>query len=136
IFFWLSLAALFQPLSNSTGWLLITSGRGRALMTWGAFSTTITIIAFVVGVSWGPQGVAAAYFLSSAAKLPFLFRWSVIGTAVRSSDLYAAAAPAFITALVVWQLAGWLSPHLPLLPTLAILMVAGYSFTLFIHYLL
>src|SRR5262245_5305024 len=63
IFFWLSLAALTTPISNSTGWLFITSGRTASMMRWGVFDTIITLIAFVVGLPWGPRGVAIAYFL-------------------------------------------------------------------------
>jgi polysaccharide transporter, PST family len=136
IFLWLSLAALFQPLSNTTGWLYISTGRGRALMRWGAASTSVTIVAFVVGVNWGPVGVAAAYFISSAAKLPFLFRWCTNGTPVHSRDLYSALAPSVAVAVVVWTALSWAPAQWSLIALLSMALPGAYLLCILFHWFL
>jgi len=88
IFFWLSLAAVTQPLSNSAGWLFISSGRSGAMVRWGVYSSFITVGAIVAGLKWGPTGVAMAFFLSQTLKIPILYHMCVKGTAVTSRDLY------------------------------------------------
>jgi len=77
IFFWLGIAALYQPLSNAIGWLFITQDRTRELRQWGLFSCLITIASFLVGLPFGPVGVAASYALAGLfIKLPVLFWWA------------------------------------------------------------
>lgn len=136
IFLWLSLAALLQPLSNTTGWLYITTGRGRALMRWGAVSTSITIVSFVVGVRWGAEGVAAAYFVSAVVKIPFLFRWCTDDTPVRSRDLYAALAPSVVLAGVVWLALERVPQQLPFVGLLALALPGAYILSVLLNYLL
>ena len=63
IFFWLGIAALTQPLSNSVGWLLITQGRTDELLWWGIISSPIIVGSFILGLSYGAVGVASAYAL-------------------------------------------------------------------------
>lgn len=60
--FWLSLAALVQPIGNVTGWLFIDSGRTGSMVRWGIVSSAILLTGFGIGVQWGAVGVAKAYF--------------------------------------------------------------------------
>lgn len=76
IFAWLGLAGLIQPLSHTTGWLFITQDRTREMLVWGIIGSALSIAAFVVGLPYGPVGVAAAYAVTSVAvKAPLLFWW-------------------------------------------------------------
>ena len=88
IFFWLSLAAFVQPIGNATGWLFISSGRGKAMAQWGAVAGAVLITSFAVGVQWGAVGVAKAYFIGTVTMLPLLFLWCVKGTPIKSGDIY------------------------------------------------
>ena len=64
IFRWLGLAALVQPLANTTGWLFISQGRTRELMWWNLASSAISLLSIIAGLPWGPLGVAISYSLS------------------------------------------------------------------------
>ncbi|WP_404338487.1 lipopolysaccharide biosynthesis protein [Sphingomonas sp. MMS12-HWE2-04] len=88
IFFWLGLASLFQPVANATGWLFISSGRGREMLRWGIVSTVTTLIAIVVGLQWGVVGVAMSLFVVLVLRTPLLNAYCVQGTSVRTRDLY------------------------------------------------
>jgi PST family polysaccharide transporter len=93
IFFWLSIGSLYQPLSSATGWLFISTSRGRALARWGIFSSATTVASFAIGAPWGATGVAAAYVIVSLLRLPILYHWSSRGTPVKARDLYLVLIP-------------------------------------------
>lgn len=64
IFRWLSLVALFMPISYTLGWLFITSGRTWEMFRLWTLCGLVTLGAFFIGVPWGAPGVAAAYAAS------------------------------------------------------------------------
>jgi len=136
IFAWLSLAGLLQPIGNTAGWLFIASGRGKALMAWGGVSTVTTIAAFTVGVFWGPVGVAIAYFLSTALRLPLLFWWCVRGTSVRSLDLYAVTLTSVAGAAIAWSWVEMLSGSLSFGWTFCSALAVSYAATFLLQWLL
>lgn len=65
IFAWLGLAGLVQPVSSTTGWIFICQGKTKSLFRWGLWSSSVTVVAFIIGMQWGAVGVAAAYAISS-----------------------------------------------------------------------
>ncbi len=60
---WLAIAGFVQPISNSLGWLYISQGRTRDMMKWGLVGCSLIVLSFLVGLPWGPVGVARAYAL-------------------------------------------------------------------------
>lgn len=73
IFAWLGIAGLMQPVSSTTGWVLICQGKTGTMFRWGIYSALTTVLAFVVGLKWGAVGVAAAYAISGyVLRLPVL----------------------------------------------------------------
>ena len=128
IFFWLSLVALVQPISNPSSWLFITSGRTQALFKWGVISCVLNVAAFTVGIRWGPVGVAAAYAVGQYVKMPILFAYVGRGPAVSTKDLYAVIMPTVIAAAVTWTVT-WSLSALPLVYTLALCIPIGYALT-------
>jgi O-antigen/teichoic acid export membrane protein len=96
---WLAIAGLFQPLTHSFGWLYISQGRGRELMRWGMLSCSLIIASFLLGLPWGPRGVAAGYALMITLVIAPLAVWFA-GTqgAVRRGDLVRAAGIALLYA--------------------------------------
>lgn len=127
IFFWLSLAAFLQPVGNSTGWLFMSSGRPGAMMRWAAFQMLMMVPAFVIGVQWGPVGVAAAYFLVLILLVPLLLIYCVRGTSLSVWDLYAASAPSFISAGLIWIGLEWLTPKVSMAPLLCVAIPTAYA---------
>lgn len=116
IFFWLGLTGLIQPISNLTGLLFITTGRGKALVRWGVVSAVVTIVAFAIGIRGGAIGIAQALFWSALIRLPLLYRWSCADTPVPARDLYAAQIEPLIGACAVPLLIGVAGASLPFLP--------------------
>jgi len=130
IFFWLGLAGLVQPISNLTGLLFITTGRGALMVRWGVVSAVVTIGAFSIGINWGAVGVAQALFFSAVIRIPLLYRWSAADTPVSEADMYSAQIEPLVGACVVAVLFRELGGNLPFFPmfTAAILLAYPAAF--------
>lgn len=61
IFAGFSLVALYIPIGGIAGWLVTTQGRGQEVLGGSLISSVSTVIAFLVGLSFGPGGVAVCY---------------------------------------------------------------------------
>ena len=94
IFAWLSIAALHQPLSATTGWLFISQSRTGEFARWGVINAVTCVAAFFAGLPWGAVGVAAAYAISDLGlRCPLV--WWLVGRRgpVSTGDFYRLAAP-------------------------------------------
>jgi PST family polysaccharide transporter len=86
---WLGVAMVYQPLAFTTNCLLISQNRSRHLLYNGLISSGISILSFVVGLPYGPVGVAASYAVFGLLiRMPFTF-W-VIGREgpIKTRDQY------------------------------------------------
>lgn len=102
IFAALGVAALIQPIANTTGWLFISQGRTRDMFRYGLVASTIIVTAILIGLPWGAPGVATAYALVWVTIVtPLLFYWVGRTGPVRPRDFYVTVAPAFCAALGV-----------------------------------
>ena len=61
IFAVLGISALIQPLYFTQGWLHVSAGRGDRYLRWGVISSILIVLSFIVGLPYGPVGVAIAY---------------------------------------------------------------------------
>ena len=105
IFVLLGITGLFQPIANTTGWLLISQGRTNHLLKWGFISGPLIMGAIVVGLPWGAVGVAASYAFARVCIVDPLLYWYVGRSGpVRTSDFYKTIAP-FVLAAVCALLA-------------------------------
>lgn len=64
IFGGFTVAALCVPLANASAWLFTSQGRGRDMFITQSINACFTILSFVVGLPFGPVGVAVAFSLS------------------------------------------------------------------------
>lgn len=64
IFAGFTLVALYVPIATVAGWLLSSQGRGRDYMVLSSISSSVTVLFFLVGLRFGPVGVAMSYSLS------------------------------------------------------------------------
>jgi PST family polysaccharide transporter len=102
IFAALGVAALIQPITNTTGWLFISQARTPDMFRYGLVASTFIVTAIVVGLPWGAFGVAAVYALVWVTIItPMLFYWVGRKGPVRPRDFYITIAPAFCAALGV-----------------------------------
>lgn len=109
---WLGVAALYQPIMQTFGWLLMTQNRTGEMLRWGMICSAMTAVGILAGLPFGAAGVAAGFALSGLlARLPCQF-W-VIGRRgpVSAGDLYRSMAPSMVAALLVagsiWALRRW-----------------------------
>lgn len=65
----LAFAAFVQVPNGTIGMVLLSSGNSHRLFRTGLAQSLITIFAFVVGISWGINGVALAYTVAVYATL-------------------------------------------------------------------
>jgi O-antigen/teichoic acid export membrane protein len=102
IFAALGVAALIQPITNTTGWLFISQGRTHDMFRYGLVASTIIVAAIITGLSWGAVGVAVVYALVWVCIItPLLFYWVGRTGPVRPRDFYLTVGPAFSAALGV-----------------------------------
>jgi PST family polysaccharide transporter len=57
----LSILAFVAPLSNTTGFVMITCGKSKRYLFVGVLSAITLILAFSIGIMWGARGVAIGY---------------------------------------------------------------------------
>jgi O-antigen/teichoic acid export membrane protein len=136
IFAGFTLVALYVPIAGVAGWLLSSQGRGRDYMVLSSIVSSITVLFFLVGLRFGPIGVAMSYSLSCLlVQLPVAYY--VVGRRgpVTTKDLWSR----FFTHLPLWGVvcgATWvtrtlvsnLSPVEQLLISTPVGLLAGVAF--------
>jgi PST family polysaccharide transporter len=130
IFALLGITGLFQPIANTTGWLLITQGRTHHQFQWGLIGGTIAIVAIVAGLPWGAVGVAASYACARVFLADPLLYWFVGRSGpVRMSDFYRAIAPvtcaSLCALLATLAFRHWNTLNSPLLGLLVAAFITG-----------
>ena len=83
IFKMLAIAAFFQPVVSTTGWVFVSLGQTKRMMYWGLIAVPVIVLSFIVGLPWGVVGVATSYtvcdiFILMVPCLLFTFRYSPI----------------------------------------------------------
>ncbi|WP_448203855.1 lipopolysaccharide biosynthesis protein [Azospirillum sp. sgz302134] len=128
IFAVLAFGALFAPVSASTGWLLVTQDRTREMRDWGMVSAALFVLSFIVGLPWGPLGVAISYIAVGTIQGPLVWwaatRRGPVGFAQLLTALRPFAVAAVATALAEWQMQRLLPPGVM---ALALLFAAAYA---------
>ena len=130
IFFWLALGSLYLPVASSTGVLFVSTARGRSLMAWGLLSSGTTVLAFVVGLAWGPVGVAKAYVLATLVQTIVVVPWAARGTAVKAADVAWLFLPFLLVAAMVWTIVRSLYGAAPPLGVIVAAVPLAYLATL------
>jgi O-antigen/teichoic acid export membrane protein len=74
IFAGFTMAALAYPLTMASTWLFASQGRGKDWMVASSVVSGLTLGSFVVGLPFGPAGVAICYSVSCALlQLPYVY---------------------------------------------------------------
>ena len=60
VFTVLAIFGVIQSISTTTGWVLMALGRTRRMLKWLMIGTPAILVAFAIGLPWGPFGVAVA----------------------------------------------------------------------------
>jgi PST family polysaccharide transporter len=101
ILLWLSLAGIFQPVQNTWQWLYIVAENGRGMFLVGLLVAGAATLAFALGISAGPVGVARAYAIANAiiAYPILLLGHKACGLPIKKT--VAAVAPLLLCSLIM-----------------------------------
>jgi len=89
IFAGFTLAALSYPLITTFTWLLASQGRGKDWVLNNAIVSSVTLCSFLVGLPFGPAGVAISYSISCILlQLPFVYYIAGRRGPVSTKDLW------------------------------------------------
>jgi polysaccharide transporter, PST family len=110
IFFWLCLTALHQIQTSTLGWLFVSQGRAREFGLLGGIGAAIIVTSFVVGLPYGPTGVAMSYAIADITLRAPLSWWMAgrrgpvdLLALMRSFLPHATAMAASALILAVWS---------------------------------
>ena len=77
IFAAFTLYALYVPLTIVAGWVLTSQGRGREFVIMSCFTSSVSVLSYLVGIVFDPFGVALSFSLSCLfVQMPFIY-WIV-----------------------------------------------------------
>jgi PST family polysaccharide transporter len=77
-----ALAAIEQSVGANVGWIFLSQGRTDTLFKVGVFTTVVVVIAFVVGLRGGVEGIVIAYTIAT-----YLLAYPVFAIAFRLIDM-------------------------------------------------
>lgn len=129
IFQALGVAALFQPLNWTSGWLLLSQGRSREYMYLGLATSLASILAFFAGIRWGAVGVASAYAAVELLQTPLIWWFTLRTGPLDSRNFFRAVVPHGVGVLLALGAAAFAyrtGPSSPLLK-LGITLAAAYG---------
>lgn len=107
IFSVLAIAAYFQTASGFRGTALMSLGMGQQFLAQGVIGAFFASLSFVIGVRWGPMGVATAYAIQTWLLLYPTHVYAFHGTPITVRDFFGPlVAPMF--ASIAAGLAAWL----------------------------
>jgi len=86
IFSYLALAAFVQPVLGFTGSLLLSLGRAKRQLHCGMFNAGVLMVGFLVGLPWGPAGVALSYSIGNWLVAPVWLRLALHDSPVSVRD--------------------------------------------------
>lgn len=102
IFQALSITMVLQPLYSSVGVVYISLGRSKQKFWASGAASFIYLAAFLIGIRFGPMGVAFGYTAAVVVILP-LWTWLAIrGTYIRGADILLAVAPPVLSWIVAF----------------------------------
>ena len=74
---WLGVCALTLQLRQAASWLFVSQGRAEEQLKWGGLGSAVVILGYLVGIFWGPKGVAvSAAVTSGLVQIPMMW-WAV-----------------------------------------------------------
>lgn len=101
IFNILAMAAFFQPIVSTVGWIYVSLGKTRRLAAWGIISSILIIASFLIGLKWGAIGVATSYAIVSVILVYPTFAVALAGSPLSFNDIYQTISPPFYISVAV-----------------------------------
>jgi len=105
IFRLLAPTILVFAIANPLGWLVTSLGMIRRSLRMGLVIAPIMIISYLIGLPYGPKGVAFAYSAVMILWIIPVIAWSVHGTAISVRDVLLMASRPLMSSIVAAALA-------------------------------
>ena len=105
IFRFLAPTILVFAIANPLSWLLTSLGLVKRLLKMGLVIAPIMIVSYIIGLPYGPEGVAFAYSTVMVLWLFPLIAWAVHGTAISIRDILMTACKPLACGIVAAGLA-------------------------------
>jgi PST family polysaccharide transporter len=126
IFSAFALAALVQPTAGFAGTMLLSLGQTRTYLKCGTFNAVVISISFIIGLQWGPLGVAIGYTVANYLVLWPWLHWAHQRGTSTLRDFVAVSATPLICAAVAAAASFQLMASLPAtLPAVALGLAAS-----------
>ena len=94
-----ALAAITTPLSGVVSWIYQSQGRGKDQLRSHTAAGVVTVLAYIVGLMWGPRGLILSLAITSAAiRLPIVYYIAGRSGPVSTRDLW----NGFVSQLPAW----------------------------------
>jgi O-antigen/teichoic acid export membrane protein len=100
IFRLLAPVAVVFAVANPFSWLVMSTGRAGRALSISTATTPFVIVGIVLGLSYGPKGVALGYSLAMTLLIIPIAAWSKHGTGITWADLWEATKPPFLSGLL------------------------------------
>ena len=118
IFAFLGMAGLAQSLNNTCAWLFLSQARTWELMRWGIFNAVFCVAGFVIGLPYGPAGVAAVFAIGEFIRTPLLWGYATRTGPVRWRDAVRLAVPHLLGAFAALGVVRLVSHQMGAMPIL------------------
>ncbi len=105
IFRWLAPTILVFAIANPLSWLLTASGLISRLMKMSLVIAPVMILGYIIGLPYGPRGVACAYSVVMTLWLIPLIAWAIHGTEISFGDIVRTVSPPLISGVLAGVLA-------------------------------
>src|SRR5437667_1928937 len=105
IFRLLAPTILVFAIANPLGWLVTSLGMVRRSLKMGLVIAPIMIVSYMIGLPYGPKGVAFAYSAVMISWTIPVIAWSVHGTAISVRDVLLMASRPLVSSIVAAALA-------------------------------
>jgi O-antigen/teichoic acid export membrane protein len=100
IFGWLAPTILVLAIANPLCWLLTASGKVNRLMMMSIVFSPITIAGYVVGLPYGPTGVACACSIAKVLWVIPIMAWAVHGSEISFGEVVETVFPPLVASIV------------------------------------
>jgi Membrane protein involved in the export of O-antigen and teichoic acid len=100
IFRLLAPTILAFALINPFGWLMLATGRAARSLKIGVIIAPVVILGYLLGLRFGPRGVAMGFSVAMVASAAPLALWATRGTLITGRDLLATVIPPLISAAI------------------------------------
>ena len=114
----LAFAAFVQPVISTGGWVYVSLGQTDRMAKWGIPLAALLSLSFVIGLPWGPKGVALAYtaaiYVLAVPALWAAYRYSPITLVALARTVRRPATLGLVIGATAHLARSWFGPASPL----------------------